>query len=68
MNVRHGEVKLAENTKNLNATLSHSSLWATTIDGDETNILASYSPVEVKNWNYGQLETKYSKDINLAEV
>ncbi len=68
MNVRHGEVKLAENTKNLNATLSHSSLWAATISGDETNIQASYSPVEVKNWNYGQLQTKYSKDVNLSEV
>jgi len=68
MNVRHGEVKLAENTKNLNATLSHSSLWAATISGDQTNIEASYSPVEVKNWNYGQLQTKYSKDVNLAEV
>ncbi|MGB3150064.1 MAG: hypothetical protein WBB27_05325, partial [Maribacter sp.] len=68
MNVRHGEVKLAENTKNLNATLSHSSLWATIIDGDKTNVSASYSPVKVKKWNYGQLQTNYSKDVSLAEV
>lgn len=68
MNVRHGEVKLAENTNNLNATLSHSSLWATTIDGDETQVSVSYSPVNVKNWNYGQLRTNYSKDIELLEV
>lgn len=68
MNVRHGEVKLAENTKNLNATLSHSSLWATIIDGNETNVSASYSPVKVKKWNYGQLNTSYSKDVSLAEV
>lgn len=68
MNVRHGEVKLAENTKNLNATLSHSSLWATIIDGNETNVSASYSPVKVQKWNYGQLQTNYSKNVSLAEV
>lgn len=68
MNVRHGEVKLAENTRNLNATLSHSSLWAKTIDGDETQVSVSYSPVNVRNWNYGQLKTNYSKDIALSEV
>ncbi len=68
MNVRHGEVKLAENTRNLNATLSHSSLWATTIDGDETQVSVSYSPVNVRNWNYGQLKTNYSKDIALSKV
>jgi len=68
MNVRHGEVKLAENTKNLNATLSHSSLWATTIDGDKTTISASYSPVNVEQWNYGQLQAKYSENVALKEV
>lgn len=68
MNVRHGEVKLAENTRNLNATLSHSSLWATTIDGDETQVSVSYSPVNVRRWNFGQLKTNYSKDIELREV
>lgn len=68
MNVRHGEVKLAENTKNLNATLSHSSLWAATIDGIETLVSASYSPVNVANWNYGQLKANYSKGIKLSEV
>jgi hypothetical protein len=68
MNVRHGQVKLAENTKNLNAMLSHSSLWASTIDGDQTTISASYSPVNVQNWNYGQLQAKYSDNVALKEV
>ncbi len=68
MNVRHGEVKLAENTKNLNATLSYATLYAATIDGDATNITASYSPVSVQNWNYGQLQTSYSDNVNLKEV
>jgi len=68
MNVRHGEVKLAENTKNMRATLSYSRLLASTIDGDETNILASYSPVEVERWNYGKLKTQFSKDVALRDV
>ncbi|MFX0558189.1 hypothetical protein ACOCEA_15410 [Maribacter sp. CXY002] len=68
MNVRHGEVKLAKNTRNLNATLSHSSLWATTIDGNETIVTAAYSPIKVQEWNYGNLNTKYSKDISLSKV
>ena len=68
MNVRHGEVKLAKNTKNINATVSHASLLASTIDGDETIIMASYSPVSVQNWNYGQLQVNYSDYVNLKEV
>ncbi len=68
MDVRHGEIKLAENTKNLKAILSHSSLWASTIDGDQTTISASYSPINVQNWNYGQLQAKYSEKIALKEV
>ncbi|MFD2101104.1 hypothetical protein [Flagellimonas iocasae] len=68
MDVRHGEVKLASNTKNINASLSYASLHASTIDGDKTNIRASYSPVVVQKWNYGQLKTDYSDRVNLKEV
>ncbi len=68
MNVRHGEVKLAGNTKNLNAKLSYASLVAATIDGDATIINASYSPVTVQKWNYGQLQANYSELVDLKEV
>ncbi|MEO1012374.1 MAG: hypothetical protein AAFX53_13790 [Bacteroidota bacterium] len=68
MNVRHGEVKLAELAKNVNATLAHAHLWAGTIEGDLTNIRAQYSPVHVKRWNYGQLQTEYSENVDLQEV
>lgn len=68
MNVRHGEVILAENTKNLSATLSYSTLLASTIDGDKTYIDASYSPVNVQKWNYGQLKADYSEKVNIKEV
>jgi hypothetical protein len=68
MNVRHGEVKLAENTKNMNATLSYARLHASTIDGDKTNIITSYSPISVVNWNYGQLKADYSEHVELGKV
>lgn len=68
MNVRHGKVILAENTKNLNASLSYASLLASTIDGDKTNIVAAYSPVSVERWNVGSLNTKYSGEIALKDV
>ena len=68
MNVRHGEVKLAENTKNINASLSYASLLASTIEGVNTDIRVSYSPVVVQNWNYGRLRADYSDKVNLKEV
>ncbi|NNE03802.1 MAG: hypothetical protein HKN52_11645 [Eudoraea sp.] len=68
MNVRHGEVKLAKNTRNMNATLSHTRLLAATIDGDKTNITASYSPVNVELWNYGSLNTSFSEEVVLNTV
>ena len=68
MNVRHGEVKLAENTKNINARLSYASLLASTIEGANTDIRVSYSPVVVQHWNYGRLSADYSDKVNLKEV
>ncbi len=68
MNVRHGEVKLAENTKNINATLSYARLLATTIDGDKTNIVASYSPVSVQYWDNGSLNANFSENVALKDV
>lgn len=68
MDVRHGEVKLADNTMHMNAKLSHSSLWAASIDGDKTIIKASYSPVSIDRWYLGNLQANYSESVNLKEV
>jgi len=68
MNVRHGEVKLAENTRNMEAHLAYASLLASTIDGEKTQITASYSPVNVRNWNFGTLRTDFSDKVALTEV
>ena len=68
MNVRHGAVKLAETTRNLKATLSHSNLSGDTIDGRGTMITASYSPVRVQKWNYGNLNADYAEYVAIDEV
>lgn len=68
MNVRHGEVKLAENTRNMEAVLSYASLQGSTIDGEKTQITASYSPVNIKSWNFGTLRTDFSDKVALVEV
>ncbi len=68
MNVRHGEVKLAANTRNMNATLAYASLQATSIEGDRTQINASYSPVKVAQWKLGNLNTNFSEAVELEVV
>lgn len=68
MNVRHGEVKLAQTTRNLKAILSYSNLSGNTIDGKETTITASYSPVRVQKWNYGNLNVDYAEYVTIDEV
>lgn len=68
MNVRHGEVKLAENTEDINATLSYAKLLATNIHGEKTTIVASYSPVYVEHWTFGKLRTEFSDKVALKEV
>lgn len=68
LNVRHGEVKLAENTTNIKATLSHTRLLANVVDGTDTFIEASYSPVKIEDWKYGELKVNYIKEVTLDRV
>jgi len=68
MNVRHGEVKMANVLRNIKADLSHTSLLAEVIDGDQTEIKCSYAPVIVDNWNGGRLNVNYIKDVQLKNV
>ncbi|HET8886180.1 MAG TPA: hypothetical protein VFM70_07520 [Salinimicrobium sp.] len=68
LNVRHGEVKLAEVTTNLKATLSHGKLTGENINGEKTSIDVSYAPILVKNWVYGRLNTNYVKNCTIEKV
>jgi hypothetical protein len=68
VNVRHGELKFASVIHNLKADLKHSSLLADVIDGSETSINASYTPVLVNKWNAGELTLRYVEDALLKQV
>ena len=68
VNVRHGELKIASVIHNLKADLQHSSLLADRIDGSDTSISASYSPVLVNNWDAGELKLKHVDDALLKHV
>jgi len=68
INARYGEIKLAQNTKNIEAKLAHSKLWARTIDGEDTYVVASYTPVQVEVWDAGKLKTDFSEKVELAKV
>ncbi|MBL7472628.1 hypothetical protein [Robertkochia sediminum] len=68
LNVRHGEIKLAENYKNINATLSYTRLHAPMVDGKQTKITAAYSPMLVDHWKEGALNVSYAKALELKKV
>lgn len=68
VNVRYGELKMASLIQNLKADLSHTSLVANSIDGSQTSINASYSPVTISNWMMGELKLNYVEKANINLV
>lgn len=68
LNVRHGDVKLAERVRNLKASLSHVRLAANIIEGKGTVINASYSPVSINEWNEGKLVLNYVKNCKIQKA
>ncbi|WP_106795102.1 hypothetical protein [Aquimarina sp. Aq78] len=68
LNIRHGDVQLAEKSNNIKASLSHTKLSANIIDGKQTFIKASYSPVFVRQWNNGRLMINYVKNCRIQNA
>ena len=68
LNIRHGDVQLADKSNNVKAALSHTRLSANVIDGDQTFIKASYSPVFVREWNNGRLVINYVKNCRIQKA
>jgi hypothetical protein len=68
LNIRHGDVKLSGNVKNLRGELSHSTFHANQISGDLTNLKVAYTPVEIKQWDYGMLKASYVQNFNISKV
>ncbi len=68
LNIRHGAVQLAEKANNVRASLSHTKLSANVIDGNQTFIKTSYSPVFVREWNNGRLVVNYVKNCRIQNA
>ena len=68
VNVKYGELKFVSNIDNLKADLSHAKFTANSINGSNTSINASYSPILVSNWNLGTLNINYVKDAEIDNV
>lgn len=58
-NIRHGELKISTVIHNMRGDISHSFLVAEHIDGNDTSINVSYSPVVVNTWNLGTLNLNF---------
>lgn len=67
LNVRYGKVKMAS-TYNSKIKISHGSLAAATIDGGDTSIDVSYSPVNVGSWIGGSLNANHVKECTIANA
>lgn len=67
LNVRYGKVKMAA-VYNPKAIISHGSLAATNIDGGNTSINVSYSPITIGFWNGGSLETNHVKKCTIVNA
>ena len=65
LNVRYGKVKMAD-VYNPKMNISHGALAAATIQGNNTAIDVSYSPVAVGNWNGGSMTLNQVKECNIA--
>ncbi|MBT8265866.1 MAG: hypothetical protein KJP20_04920 [Bacteroidia bacterium] len=68
LDVRHGELKFSSVIRDLKANLSYTKLAAHSIDGSNTSIIASYSPISINSWNDGALEIRYVEDARIQDV
>ncbi|TVZ51861.1 hypothetical protein [Dokdonia sp. Hel_I_53] len=67
LNVRYGKVKIAD-AYNAKATISHGSLAAINIEGENTTLDISYSPVRIENWKGGSLKTSHVSECTIREA
>ncbi|WP_323788740.1 hypothetical protein [Psychroserpens sp.] len=68
MNVRHGELKMSSIINNMKADISHGVFVANHIDGSETSINVSYSPIDIATWSLGELNIKYVENARIQTV
>jgi len=59
LNVRHGELKVASVLHNVQGNIAHAFVVAEHIDGSDTSINVSYSPVIIDTWGLGTLSLNF---------
>ncbi|GAB4156642.1 MAG: hypothetical protein Tsb0033_07480 [Winogradskyella sp.] len=67
-NIRHGELKISSVIYDLQGDISHAFLVADNIDGSDTSINVSYSPVVINSWNMGTLNLNYVDKAQIRNV
>jgi len=65
LNVRHGELKMASLLNDIQGDISHTFLVAEHIDGSDTSINVSHSPVVINKWDMGTLNLNF---VNKAHI
>ncbi|WP_435137999.1 hypothetical protein [Formosa sp. A9] len=65
VNVKYGELQFVSVIENVKADMSHTKLTANTIDGSQTSINVSYAPVNIINWNQGNLALNFVEHAEL---
>ncbi|TCK68794.1 hypothetical protein DFQ05_0304 [Winogradskyella wandonensis] len=68
LNVRHGELKIASAVHNARGDVSHTFFVAENIDGSDTSINVSYSPVAINSWNVGSLNLNFVKNAEIKRA
>ncbi|WP_417885670.1 hypothetical protein [Zunongwangia sp.] len=67
MNIRYGQITTHTLT-NVDANISHAAFKASRVKGENSHIKASYSPISVKNWEYGVLNAAYLPVCDIANA
>ncbi|KPM31735.1 Hypothetical protein I595_2230 [Croceitalea dokdonensis DOKDO 023] len=68
LDVKHGEILLADITENIDARLKYVNFTGFQVDGKKSKIEANYSPISISKWLNGTLEANYSKGIYVGEI
>lgn len=68
VNLRHSQLKISENIQNIQANLIYTSMLAEHISGKNTQINARFSPLQINQWELGNLKLQFSESTNLKSV
>ncbi|WP_179345659.1 YggN family protein [Winogradskyella ursingii] len=67
-NIRHGELKISSVISNMKGDIAYSYFVAEHIDGSDTSINVSYSPVMIDTWDMGTLNLNFVERAQIQEA